>query len=422
MTGAILTLRIHAEHDVIVARRRGRQIAGLLGFDPQNQARIATAVSEIARNAFDYACGGKVEYLIDGKPRAQQLLVRVSDQGPGIVELSAILAGRYRSRTGLGIGITGTRNLMDRMEIDTRIGEGTTVLFGKGLDPRSPPVGPKELARIADELVRQRPDDPISEMYEQNQALLRTMEELRLREEESARLAREAQEATRARDTMLAIVSHDLRNPLNAVLLSASFLLDVGIERAGLELLEKQLGVIKRSTQMANRLIEDLLDVARIEAGRLSIEPDAQDARVLVSEAYEALRLSAEEKSIQLEHQVPDEIPPTRVDRDRVIQVLCNLGANAIKFTPRGGRVILRAEPAEGEVRFSVSDTGSGVPAEQLEHIFDRYWQANRADRRGVGLGLAIVKGIVEAHGGKVWVESEVGVGTTCYFTVSTAD
>jgi signal transduction histidine kinase len=221
---------------------------------------------------------------------------------------------------------------------------------------------------------------------------------------------------------MLAIVSHDLRNPLNAVLLSASFLLDVGIERAGLELLEKQLGVIKRSTQMANRLIEDLLDVARIEAGRLSIEPDAQDARVLVSEAYEALRLSAEEKSIQLEHQVPDEIPPTRVDRDRVIQVLCNLGANAIKFTPRGGRVILRAEPAEGEVRFSVSDTGSGVPAEQLEHIFDRYWQANRADRRGVGLGLAIVKGIVEAHGGKVWVESEVGVGTTCYFTVSTAD
>jgi signal transduction histidine kinase len=315
MSGAILTLRIHAEHDVVVARRRGRQIAGLVGFDTQDQSRIATAVSEIARNAYDYAGGGKVEYLIGGKPRAQQLLVRVSDQGPGIAELSAILAGRYRSRTGLGIGITGTRNLMDRMEIDTRVGEGTTVLFGKDLDPGSLPVGPEELARIADELVRQRPDDPISEMYEQNQALLRTMEELRLREEESGRLAREAQEATRARETMLAIVSHDLRNPLNAVLLSASFLLDVGIATAGPELLEKQLRVIKRSTQMANRLIEDLLDVARIEAGRLSIQPQMQDARVLVSEAYEALRLSAEEKSILLEHQVPDDIPATRVDR-----------------------------------------------------------------------------------------------------------
>jgi signal transduction histidine kinase len=422
MSGAILTLRVHAEHDVIVARRRGRQIAGLLGFDTQDQARIATAVSEIARNAFDYAGGGKVEFVVDGRPRAQQFLVRVTDRGPGIRELATILAGRYTSRTGLGIGITGTRNLMDQMEIDTRIGEGTTVLFGKDLDPRSPPIGPNDLARIADELVRQRPNDPISEMYEQNQALLRTMEELRLREEESARLAREAQEATRARDTMLAIVSHDLRNPLNAVLLSASFLLDVGTAKLGTELLEKQLRVIRRSTQMANRLIEDLLDVARIEAGRLSIEPRAQDAGVLVAEAYEALRLSAEEKSIQLEHEVPDEIPATCADRDRVIQVLCNLGANAIKFTPRGGRVVLRAEPAEGEVRFSVSDTGSGVPAEQLEHIFDRYWQANRADRRGVGLGLAIVKGIVEAHGGKVWVESEVGVGTTCYFTVSTAD
>jgi signal transduction histidine kinase len=422
MSGAILTLRIHAEHDVAVARRRGRLIAGLLGFDPQGQARIATAISEIARNAFDYAGGGKAEFLVEGKPRQQQFLVRISDQGPGIVELAAILAGRYRSRTGLGIGITGTRNLMDRMEIDTRIGEGTTVLFGKDLAPGSTPIGPKELARIAEELVRQRPDDPLSEMEEQNQALLRTMEELRLREEESARLYLEAQEATRARDTMLAIVSHDLRNPLNAVLLSAAFLLDVGPTRLGPESVEKQLGVIKRSAQMANRLIEDLLDVARIESGRLSIEPRTQDARMLVTEAYEALRLSAEEKSIRLEHELPDEIPSTHADGDRVVQVLCNLGSNAIKFTPEGGRVILRAEPAEGEVRFSISDTGPGVPAEQLDHIFDRFWQANRADRRGVGLGLTIVKGIVEAHGGKVWVESEVGVGTTCYFTVSTAD
>jgi signal transduction histidine kinase len=421
MSATILTLRIHAEHDVFVARRRAKQIAGLLGFDPQDQTRIATGVSEIARNAFDYAGGGKVEYLVERTGRAQHLLVRVSDQGPGISELEIILAGRYRSPTGLGIGITGTRKLMDRMEIDTRIGEGTVVLFGKGLPPGMPPIGPKELARVADELVRQRSDDPISEMQEQNQELLQTMEELRLREEESARLAQEAQEAIRARDTMLAIVSHDLRNPLDAILMGASFLLDVGPTTVGPELLENQLRVIRRSTQRANRLIEDLLDVTRIEAGRLAIEPHSRDPAVLLAEAHETLRLPAMERSIRLEHDLPECLPAVRADPDRVVQVLCNLGANAIKFTPEGGRVTLRVEPSGSDIRFSVADDGPGIPAEQLEHIFDRFWQADRLDRRGVGLGLAIVKGIVEAHGGRIWVESEVGAGTTFHFTIPAA-
>lgn len=418
MSGAILTLRIHTENDVVVARRRARQIAGLLGFSAQDQARIATGVSEIARNAFDYAGGGKVEYLVEGKVPSQQLVVRISDQGPGIAELSAILAGRYRSKTGLGIGITGTRSLMDRFEIDTRMREGTTVSFGKNLDSKTPAIGAKELARIADELVRQRPDDPISEMQEQNQALLRAMEELRLREEESARLAQKALEATRARDTVLAIVSHDLRSPLDAVQMGASFLLDVGPVNVSPEVLEKQLRVIQRSTQRANRLIEDLLDVTRIEAGHLSMELREQDASVLLTEAYDTLRLSAKEKSIQLDHQVSGGISAVQADHGRILQVLCNLGANAIKFTPEGGRVSLRAETCDQHVRFSVSDTGTGMPAEQLEHIFDRFWRANHADRRGVGLGLGIVKGIVEAHGGKVWVESEVAMGTTFFFTV----
>jgi signal transduction histidine kinase len=422
MSGAILTLRIHTENDVVVARRRARQIAGLLGFSTQDQARMATGVSEIARNAFDYASGGKVEYLVEGRARAQQLLVRISDQGPGIAELSTILAGRYRSKTGLGIGITGTRSLMDRFEIDTRIGEGTTVSFGKDLDPKTPPIGPKDLARVADELVRQRPDDPISEMQEQNQELLRAMEELRLREEESARLYREAQEATRARDTVLAIVSHDLRSPLDAVFMGASFLLDVGPAGVGAEVLEKQLRLIQRSTQRANRLIEDLLDVTRIETGRLSIEPRAHDAAALLTEAHETIRLSAEEKAIQLEHQVSDGIPEVQADHDRILQVLCNLGTNAIKFTPEGGRVTLRAESSEGQIRFTVTDTGPGMPPEQLEHIFGRFWQANHGDRRGVGLGLAIVKGIVEAHGGRIWAESELGKGSTFYFTIPAAE
>ena len=241
------------------------------------------------------------------------------------------------------------------------------------------------------------------------------------------RMYEEARQSVEAREEVLKIVSHDLRNPLGTIAMSTQFLLEEpGLPEA---MRVKQLKAIKRAGERMNRLIQDLLNVARMEAGRLVVEPRRIEVSAIVAEALEQLRPLAADKGIVLSGEaVPDEtgapLPAVHADVDRVLQVISNLVGNAIKFTPSGGRVTIRAERAFGlaeKVRLSVSDTGSGIPPDQLPHIFGRFWQANKADRRGIGLGLAIAKGIVEAHGETIWVESRVGEGTTFYFTLPEA-
>jgi signal transduction histidine kinase len=166
-------------------------------------------------------------------------------------------------------------------------------------------------------------------------------------------------------------------------------------------------------------LIQDLLDVAKLEAGRLGIDPRPIEVAPVIAEAIDMLQPIAVEKSIRLDVVVADGLPTITADAGRVLQVLSNLVGNAVKFTPAGGRVTIRVEHVAGNVRFCVADTGAGIPPEQLPRIFGRFWQADRSDRRGIGLGLAIAKGIVEAHGGRISVESRVGEGTSFYFTLS---
>ena len=240
---------------------------------------------------------------------------------------------------------------------------------------------------------------------------------------ENARLYRGAQQASRIRDEVLRIVAHDLRNPLNTILLSAGVLGELlGLSSEGHPAEKRQLDMIRRSVHRADRLIQDLLDVARLEAGQLAVQPTPQPAAALVQEAVELPRALADEKRIRLEAELPDSIPQVAADRDRILQVFSNLIDNAIKFTPEGGRITVRAKPGVGEVVFSVQDTGSGIPEEQRARLFDPFWQARRARRAGAGLGLAIARGIVQAHGGRMEVESEVGKGTTMSFTVPTAE
>jgi signal transduction histidine kinase len=168
-----------------------------------------------------------------------------------------------------------------------------------------------------------------------------------------------------------------------------------------------------------NRLIEDLLDVARMEAGTLSLSPTPQPTESLLREAVEAAQPLAGEVHLLLEE--PGALPPVLADRDRLLQVFSNLLGNALKFTPRGGQVRVGARAQDEHVRFYVRDTGPGLNEDALAHIFDRFWQLDRKDRRGAGLGLSIVKGLVEAHGGRLRVESEPGHGSTFSFTVPVA-
>jgi PAS domain S-box-containing protein len=246
---------------------------------------------------------------------------------------------------------------------------------------------------------------------------------------DNARLYGEAQRAIQARERVLAFVSHDLRNPLATVLLNASMLLEQVAEGedgpSGAGGLREQLGWIMRSSEQMNRLIQDLLEVTRIEAGRLRLERTALDVAVLLAEAGALFSALASEKEIALEIDVASAaaLPPVWADRERLHQVLSNLIGNALKFTLRGGWVRLRAEAeAEGGdaggVRFVVEDGGIGIEADQLPHLFDPYWQGRRGARGGVGLGLAIARGILEAHGGTLAVESTPGQGSTFSFTI----
>jgi signal transduction histidine kinase len=230
------------------------------------------------------------------------------------------------------------------------------------------------------------------------------------------RLYNEAMTAKRAREDLLATVSHDLKNPLNTIRIS-THLLRRSTDTGTLDLAER----IDRTAERMTRLIGDLLDASKIEAGVLGTAPRPEAAGALVDSAIDLFRLLAGEKSIQLLSQVPSSIHAVVCERDLVLRVFSNLIGNAIKFSPEGTPIVVAAKPVPGEVQFSVSDSGPGIPAGHLPHVFDRYWQEKGGDRRGSGLGLYIAKGIVEAHGGRIWLESAPGRGTTIFFTLPIA-
>jgi PAS domain S-box-containing protein len=231
--------------------------------------------------------------------------------------------------------------------------------------------------------------------------------------QEMERLRDEAQHAVRSRDEVLSIVSHDLRNPVSTVMMAASLLKDPEI-KLDEEQRQSQLDVIIRSGQRMNRLIQDLLDIARMEGKRFAINCGCEDAGTIVTEACDSFRVLAREKSIELTCHVDELLPKIYADRDRILQVLSNFLNNALKFTPSEGRVQIRAQRTDdGGVRYSVNDTGPGIPSEELPHVFQRFWQSKHTAHLGAGLGLAIAAGIAEAHKGRVAVESEVGKGST---------
>jgi len=441
------SLVLRGEQDVVLARQRARHAALLVGFDAQGATRIATAVSEIVRNAQTYAGGGTVEIAVREEGGAWSLAIRVADRGPGIPHLGEVLAGRYRSRTGMGVGLTGTRRLMDSFAIEATE-TGTVVTMAKRLPAGAAPTA-ASLARAADTLAREVSHDAAAEVRRQNQELLRLLASLEERQDELARLNAELEETNRgvlalhaelrdradreaearqsaeaashARDAVLAIVSHDLRNPVGSVITAAAFLLDTLPGEVLATPQGQQVGVIHRAARRANRLLEDLMDVTRIEAGGLAVDAAPVEVPGLLADAAEVMRGPAEENGVELLTECADVLPAVLADRDRVLQVFANLAGNAVKFTPAGGAVTLGAACAEGAVRFSVADTGPGMSAEQVERAFDRFWQAGRADRRGVGLGLSIARGIVEAHGGILSVTSAPNEGAIFHFTLPTA-
>jgi signal transduction histidine kinase len=239
---------------------------------------------------------------------------------------------------------------------------------------------------------------------------------------ERARLFQRANEAARTREEVLAVVSHDLRNPLGALRLSLELVSRSLPDSDATARARKQLPTMRRSIERMDRLIQDLLDFGRVGAGKLTVDPLPHEARVLIEDAVTLLEPLSVEKGQILEYRMPETGLNVLCERERVYQVFSNLVGNAIKFTPKGGRIRVSAEPRDEFIRFSISDTGPGISPELVKNLFDPFFQAQGASaREGAGLGLYIAKGIVESHGGRIWVDTAIGQGTTFYFTLPRA-
>ena len=249
----------------------------------------------------------------------------------------------------------------------------------------------------------------VTERKEAERALARALEQAR-----EATAA--AQAAVRAREDVLHVVSHDLGNSLSAIVVNTTVLLRT--LPPGADDVRQRVSSVRDLARRMQRLRQDLLDVASIEQGQLSVEWDDLHPGAVAAEALEAFAPLAGEKGVELAAQVDGDVPGVEGDRDRVLQVLANLLGNAVKFTPAGGRVTLTVRAAPGEVVFAVRDTGPGIEPENQAHVWDRFWKSRTSNRHGAGLGLAISRGIVQAHGGRIWLESTPGQGSTFSFTL----
>jgi signal transduction histidine kinase len=433
----LLTLELRYEHDVVLARQRSRQVARLLGFDTQDQTRIATAVSELARNAFEYAGGGKVSFAIERDGDETQLLaVQVRDEGPGIRDVQAILDGRYHSPTGMGLGILGARRLTERFRIDSEPGRGTTVEIARSLRSDIPPLGAADAIRIADGLARMDAQTPFEEIQRQNQELLRALEEVRLRQAQVEKLnaeleatnrgvlalyaelddrAQDLKRASEHKSNFLSDVSHELRTPLTSVQNLARLLLD----RTDGELTEeqeRQVTLMSRAVDTVTELVNDLLDIAKIEAGRMTLRPTEFTVAELFGALQGICRPLLVSESVTLSFEGDESGEPLRTDDQRLAQILRNFISNAIKFTESGEIRVTATAEGDGWLRLSVSDTGTGIAPADQERIFQEYVQVDGPPQRrrpGTGLGLPLTRKLATLLGGRIELESELGRGST---------
>jgi signal transduction histidine kinase/CheY-like chemotaxis protein len=384
-----------------------------------------------------------VEFSVEGQTPPQILLVRVADEGPGIANLSSILSGQYRSTTGMGIGITGTRRLMDAFDIESTVGRGTTVSLRKLL-PRSAPLATRpSVASLVATLAREQADDPVAEMAQQNQELLRALDELHRRQTELQELNSELEDTNRGvvalyaeldekadhlrradelKSRFLSNMSHEFRTPLNSILALSRLLLD-RLDGPLTDEQVKQVSFVRKAAQDLFELINDLLDLAKVEAGKVVVRPGEFDVEHLFGALRGMLRPLLVNRSLNLVFEDASGLPPLMTDESKVSQILRNFISNALKFTERGEvRVAARLSDDGGGIVFSVRDTGIGIAPEDQERIFEEFAQLdNYLQRRvrGTGLGLPLTRQLAQLLGGRVWLESEPGVGST--FSVSVA-
>ncbi len=432
----ISDIYVRREGDIVKVRDRVRRLTRELGFDQTTQIKITTAVSELTRNIYEYAKQGAITLGVVERGDDFGLCITARDDGPGIDErrLASIMRGDYRSASGMGVGLGGTRRLMDEFNIETAPDAGTRVTIVKWLPPPASSIARNRLDEIRAHSTHDDDDSMVDEIKQQNRDLLRVLAELEEKrtelEQVNARLHDSNQELNEAnqklrelsqmKEEFLALTTHDLRSPLAVISGIISFFTSGRLGEISPEQ-QKMVRMMERNTGSLIELINDLLDASKLESGTLRLNLIPTNLSTVVRDVRETMEPLAREKGILLDDFLPADLPHVQADAAKLRRILVNLLSNALKFTPTSGAVEITAEQTGEMVRVAVSDTGVGIAADDLARLFDKYEQARSRSTRsekGTGLGLYITKQLVELHGGSVAVTSEIGKGSSFSFTL----
>jgi signal transduction histidine kinase/CheY-like chemotaxis protein len=436
MRHPLLELELTSDRDMIAARQRARQVSALLEFDAQDQVRIATAVSEIARNAVRHGGGGRVEFALEQEDGKAALTIAVIDNGDGIADFEAAISGN--TPTGEPkLGLVTARRLMDEFALDSAPKRGTSITLRKSLPRRAGTLTQARIEALVRSVAGNSTADASIEVQQQNRELLRSLEELRVRQEELTRLNAELEDTNRGvlalyselderaahlraadetKTRFLSSVSHEFRTPVNSILALSKILL----HRLDGELTteqERQVRYIFQAADQLSTLIDDLLDLRKVESGKIELRVEKFTATDLFAALRGMFKPLATNDNVLLLIEEPEHLPELYTDQGKVAQILRNLVSNALKFTVRGSvHVSCRLSHDANLVLFEVADTGIGIAPENHRRIFDEFAQVEnplQSTVKGTGLGLPLSQRLAGLLGGSIEIRSQVGQGST---------
>ena len=412
MTYPILSTRISAT-TLVTLRDRTRQVGEIFGLGKLEATRFVTAVSEIARNAVQYAETGSIAFAFRqaSAREPQSIVAAISDKGPGIADIQGALDGRPNANSKAPLGLVGARRLVDALAIQCPPSGGTIVTVEMHLPRSAPLMTAAELSKRADELARQKPKTPLQELEKQNREMLGALQELRDRQ-------LELQRADERKNQFLITLAHELRNPLGTLHMNLEIL------RRNLDIspadLAKRRDAMARQTEQMNKLVEDLVDVSRVSQGKVELMRRPVELNELAAQAAEICGAAIEGKR----HTLVLEPAPADVwiegDTTRLKQALSNLIQNSARYTPMGGTITLGVRTEGSSALVTVTDNGTGISPEMLPQVFDLFVQGEGPASHtpgGLGIGLTLVKRLAEGHGGSITAES-AGSGLGATFTL----
>ncbi|AET92128.1 hybrid histidine kinase [Burkholderia sp. YI23] len=437
MTRALYAMRIEGERDIVAARVKARDASAALGFSPQDQTRISTSVLEAARTVLLAGHEARADFYVDDATHPPRFVVRfLAAKGAG--ERLRAMRNDSKDDAQAALGLLAAQRLMDHCAIADEAGGDTSISLAKTL----PDHAPRELQPVIEILSRQSADDTAAELQRQNRELIAALADLRERQEELTRLTRELEDTNRgvvalyaeldaradhlrradeSKSRFLSNMSHEFRTPLSSIRALSKLLLE-RIDGELTEEQEKQVRFIRKAAEDLSETVDDLLDLAKIEAGKIEVRPAEFEVDTLFSALRGMLRPLSPGGAVELVFDSCEGLPPIRTDEGKVAQVLRNFVSNALKFTERGDvRVSASYDDARRLITFSVSDTGIGIAPEHQQVVFEEFGQVeNRLQQyvKGTGLGLPLCRKLCKLLGGDVSLESEVGRGSVFSATI----